>query len=71
MVLTRDSADATVTRERLIELGQRSTNRKNQWPAVIAHSFTETEARLSAHRDSRAVAVANKLLRAIIARAFH
>jgi SAM-dependent methyltransferase len=71
VVLTRDSADATVTRERLIELDERSINRRKRWPALVTHSFTETEASLSARRDSRAVAMANKLMRAIIARAFH
>ncbi|MGD1253687.1 glycosyltransferase family 2 protein [Mycobacterium seoulense] len=68
VVLTRDSADAGMARERLIELEQQSPKRKKQRPAVIAHSFTEEEAKLLAHRDSRAVAAANVWLRALISR---
>ncbi|OBH97900.1 glycosyltransferase family 2 protein [Mycobacterium sp. E2733] len=70
VVLTRDSGDATVT-DRLIELDERSMKWRKRWPALITHPFTETEARLSVRRDSRAVAMANKVMRAIIARAFH
>ncbi|WP_082939190.1 glycosyltransferase family 2 protein [Mycobacterium sp. 852002-30065_SCH5024008] len=70
VVLARDSTDATAARKRLMELEPPSINQKKQWPAVIAHPLTETEATLSAHRDSRVVAMANKLMRAVIARAF-
>jgi SAM-dependent methyltransferase len=68
VVLTRDSADAGMARERLIEFDEQSTKRNTQRPAVIAHSFTEEEAKLLAHRDSRAVAAANVWLRALISR---
>ena len=68
LVLTRDSADAGMARERLIELEQHSNRRSKQRPAVIAHSFTEEETKLLARRDSRAVAAANVWLRALISR---
>ncbi|KLO37862.1 hypothetical protein ABW17_21215 [Mycobacterium nebraskense] len=68
VVLTRDSADAGIARERLIEFDQQSTKRNKQRPAVIAHSFTNEEGKLLAHRDSRAIAAANVWLRALISR---
>lgn len=68
VVLARDSADAEVARKRMMELEQQSTKRSKQRPAVIAHSFTEEEAKLLARRDSRAVAAANVRLRALISR---
>lgn len=71
VVLTRDGTDAAAAREYLAELERRSVVKLGkQRPAVIAHPFTEMEARLSAHRDSRTVAMANRLMRAIISRAF-
>jgi hypothetical protein len=68
VVLMRDSADAGMARERLSELEQQPTKRNKQRPAVIAHSFTEEEGKLLAHRDSPAVAAANVWLRALISR---
>ena len=67
-MLTRDSADPAVAREHLMEVEQQSTKRSKQRPAVIAHSFTEEETKLLAHRDSRVVAAANVWLREIISR---
>ncbi|ORA17729.1 glycosyltransferase family 2 protein [Mycobacterium arosiense] len=72
VVLTRDGAGAAAAREYLSDLEQRSVKQRGkQRPAVVAHPFTEMEAKLSAHRDSRTVAMANRLMRAIISRAFH
>ncbi|OCB32348.1 hypothetical protein A5675_24425 [Mycobacterium malmoense] len=68
VVLTRDSADAGTARQRLMELERESTKWHKQRPAVIAHSFTEEEAKLLARRDSRVVAAANVGLRALISR---
>lgn len=68
VVLTPTGADVEMTRERLTQLERESTKRSKQRPAIIAHSFTEAEAKLLARRDSRAVAAANVWLRALISR---
>ncbi|OBG62545.1 hypothetical protein A5703_20825 [Mycobacterium sp. E188] len=68
VVLTRDSADVDLARERLTELERESPKRTKERPAVIAHSFSKEEGKLLAHRDSRAVAAANVWLRALISR---
>ncbi|GAA4535420.1 glycosyltransferase family 2 protein [Mycobacterium paraffinicum] len=68
VVLTREIGDAGIARERLMELEPESTKRNKQRPAVIAHSFVGEEAKLLAHRDSRAVAKANAYLRVVISR---
>ena len=65
VVFTRDDHGAAVARERLIELEQQEIKWNKQRPAVITHSFTETEAKLLAHPDSRTTAMANALLRRI------
>lgn len=70
VVFTRDDADAAVARERLIKNEQGAIKGKRHRPAVITHSFTETENRLLARRDSRTVAMANTFLRALISRLF-
>lgn len=72
MVLTRDDSGAAATREYLTELERQAAviRRNKQWPSVIAHPFSEMEARLSAHRDSRILAIANRVMRAIISRSF-
>lgn len=71
VVLTTDGTDATAARECLVDLERRPNGSLGkQRPAVVAHPFAEIEGRLSAHRDSRAVAMANRLMRAIISRAF-
>lgn len=70
VVLTRDDADSAVAFERLKENEQGSTRWNKHWPTVITHSFTETENRLLARRDSRTVAMANTALRALISRLY-
>ncbi|OBB91085.1 glycosyltransferase family 2 protein [Mycobacterium sp. 852002-40037_SCH5390672] len=70
VVLTRDSADAGIARERLMDSEHRSIKRNKQRQAVITHSFADEEAKLLAHRDSRVVAAANVWLRALISHAW-
>jgi SAM-dependent methyltransferase len=71
VVLTREGSDAAAAREYLMELERQSVvKRDKQRSAVIVHPFTEMEAKLSAHRDSRTVTMANRLMRAIISRVY-
>lgn len=68
VVLTCDNPDGALARHRLMTLEQQSVERNKRRPAVMAHPFTNEEAKLLSRRDSRAVAAANVWLRAVISR---
>lgn len=71
VVFTRSNTGAAAAREYLTKLERQAVMKwTKQRPTVIAHPFTETQSKLSAHRDSRMVAMVNRLMRAIISRAF-